>query len=144
MNAIPSNRIYGNILIALLLLFSLRVAGQLIQVISPTEFLPPLESWQGSKIPYGVLFGIQMAIIVLVAIVARRIWYGALVPNRRIGAILLSVGMVYFTVMLARLVLGLTVLSGHVWFAKPIPAFFHLVLAGMVLTIGHYHWRRRP
>jgi hypothetical protein len=27
------------------------------------------------------------------------------------------------------------------WFAKPLPALFHMVLAGYVLTLGHYHRR---
>jgi len=136
-------KIYTYWLFGLSALFSLRVLGQLIQVAFPVGFLPALEAWQGSSIPYGVLLGIQVAIIALVLLLARRIRYGTLIPNRRMGGILLTLGAVYFTVMLARLVLGLTVLSDHPWFAKPIPAFFHLVLAGMVLTIGHYHWRHR-
>jgi len=142
-NRTAGGTLHATWLIGLSALFSLRVLGQLIQVLSPVSFLPALESWQGSSIPYWALLGIQLAIIALVVILARRIHYGRLIPNRRIGCILLILGAVYFTVMLARLVLGLTVLSGHPWFAKPIPAFFHLVLAGMVLTIGHYHWRRR-
>jgi hypothetical protein len=43
--------------------------------------------------------------------------------------------------MLLRLILGLTLLSSVSWFATPIPAFFHLVLASIVLVIGHYHYR---
>ena len=143
MNRTAGGKLHATWLIGLSALFLLRVLGQLIQVLYPVGFLPSLESWQGSSIPYGVLLGIQLAIIALVLLIARRIHLGRVIPNRRIGAILLILGAVYFTVMLARLVLGLTVLSGHPWFAKPIPAFFHLVLAGMVLTIGHYHWRRR-
>jgi hypothetical protein len=29
------------------------------------------------------------------------------------------------------------------WFAKSLPALFHLVLAGFVLTLGHYHLNAR-
>jgi hypothetical protein len=48
-------------------------------------------------------------------------------------------GVLYFGSMSARLVLGLAVFSDVAWFAKPLPALFHLVLAGYVLTLGHYH-----
>jgi hypothetical protein len=43
--------------------------------------------------------------------------------------------------MLARLVLGATVLSSQRWFARPLPTIFHIVLATYLLLCGHYHLR---
>ena len=33
---------------------------------------------------------------------------------------------------------GLTFLADHPWFAKSLPAFFHVVLASFLLLLGHY------
>ena len=41
--------------------------------------------------------------------------------------------------MLARLLLGFTLLTHVRWFASPLPAFFHLVLAAYVLLFGYVH-----
>lgn len=104
------------------------------------DYFPDLEYWQGSGIPYGGILAIQLAIMVGVALLAYRIMHGHLLARKRLGRVLLILGAVYFIVMLLRLLLGVTVLTDSPWFAKSIPAFFHLVLAAMVLTIGHYHW----
>jgi hypothetical protein len=52
----------------------------------------------------------------------------------------LTIGSLYFLSMVARLLLGLTVLNHQRWFASPIPTIFHLVLAAWVLVYGHFHW----
>jgi len=96
------------------------------------------QQWQGSSLPYPVLLTFQMLIVLVVAIVIRRISVGKLKPNIRQGRLLLALGSFYFFVMLLRLAFGLTIFSSVSWFAKPIPAFFHLVLASIVLLIGHY------
>ncbi|MBI5450818.1 MAG: hypothetical protein HY940_05620 [Gammaproteobacteria bacterium] len=137
-------RRYAFLLSILLAMFSLRVIGQLIQITSPVDFLPLLESWQGSDLPYTVLLSSQLVIIVLVTILAFRIHAGSLIPRRRLGKILWMFGILYFVIMFARLILGVTVLADYPWFAKPVPAIFHLVLSGMVLTLGHYHCHQQP
>ena len=43
--------------------------------------------------------------------------------------------------MVVRLMLGLTVLSSHYWFANHLPTFFHLVLASFMLVAGAFHLR---
>lgn len=120
-------------------LFAFRVAAQLVQYASTVVFLPPFEAWQGSGLSYPVLLTSQLLILALMAwgtnTVSRRV--GA---SRRVGSWLVTLGSVYFGSMTARLVLGLTILAHVAWFAKPLPALFHMVLAGYVLTLGHYHW----
>ena len=61
----------------------------------------------------------------------------AVIGKRWIAAVILA-GAVYFALMAARLILGLTILSSSVWFATWIPAVFHLVLASEVLLVGGY------
>jgi hypothetical protein len=127
----------------LLGLFCFRVCGQLIQSRFAVPFLPAFEQWQGSSLPYGVLLASQIVIIAMFAFIAWRFSSGRITPRPALGATLLALGGVYFAVMLARLVLGLTVLSHSHWFASHIPAFFHLVLAGFIVLVGHFHWRNR-
>ena len=122
-------------------LFVLRVTAQLVQYACPTGLLPPFDAWQGSGLDYPVLLTTQLVIL------AAMVWGTAAVYRRarggkRAGQWLIVIGAVYFGSMCARLVLGLTVLAELAWFAKPLPALFHLVLAGYVLTLGHYHLRR--
>lgn len=122
-------------------LFALRVAAQLVQYASPTRFLPPFEAWQGSGLAYPVLVASQLTILTAM------VWGTGAVRRRprvrkTVGRWLIALGAVYFSSMAVRLVLGLTVLSDLAWFAKPLPALFHLVLASYVLTLGRYHSRR--
>ncbi len=113
-----------------------RVAGQFIQVVAPVEFLPPLERWQGSNLPYPALFAAQVGILVLIAWVYRRVAAGRRVMSPRMAGPVIALGAVYFGVMAIRLVLGLTVMADIKWFASPIPTSFHLVLATTVMVIG--------
>jgi hypothetical protein len=122
-------------------LFALRAAAQLVQYASPTRFLPPFDAWQGSGLAYPLLLASQLLILVAMAWGAGVVYRRARV-RRSVGRWLVVLGGLYFGSMSVRLALGLTVLSDLAWFAKPLPALFHVVLAGYVLTLGHYHSRR--
>jgi hypothetical protein len=126
------------VLWSLTALFAFRVAAQLVQYASPNRLLPSFEAWQGSGLDYPVLLASQLLILVFMAWqttgVSRQV-----LARRRVGVWLIALGAVYFVTMSARLVLGLTLLAAVSWFAKPLPAFFHMVLAAYLLTLGHYH-----
>lgn len=115
-----------------------RVAGQLIQVLAPVEFLPPLEAWQGSNLPYPVLLAAQVGILALIAWISARMAAGRRVTSPRLASPVIALGAIYFGVMLVRLVLGFTVMADIKWFASPIPTTFHLVLASIVMLTGVY------
>ena len=115
-----------------------RVAGQLIQVLAPVEFLPPQDAWQGSNLPYPVLFAAQMAIVVLVAFISARMAAGRRVLSPRMAGPVIAFAAIYFSAMAIRLLLGLTAMTHVKWFASPISATFHLVLAAIVLLTGIY------
>ena len=120
-------------------LFALRVAAQPAALVVNVTWLPPFDSWHGGVLPYPVLLLAQFAILGWLAWTARRFGSGRIEPSRRLGRASLRFGTVYFVVMLVRLVLGLSVLSHVRWFASPLPAFFHLVLASYVVLFGIVH-----
>ena len=118
--------------------FLCRVAGHLVQVISPVGFLPPAASWQGSDLPYPVLLTSQIAILGLIGWVSTRMAAGRSVFPSRWGSPVIVLGAIYFGAMAARLVLGLTTMADVKWFAASIPAIFHLVLASAAILTGAY------
>jgi hypothetical protein len=58
-------RRYFWVLIALLLLFCLRVLGQILVAFFKVSFLPPMEKWFSGLLPYPELLATQILIIVL-------------------------------------------------------------------------------
>jgi len=126
---------------ALTILFAFRVAAQAVQLASPTAVLPPFEAWQGSGLDYPVLLASQLLILGVMVAGATSVSRGVHASSR-VGVWLLALGSVYLGAMAVRLVLGLTMLAHVPWFAKPLPALFHLVLSGYLLTLGHYHLTR--
>ncbi|MBN9318414.1 MAG: hypothetical protein BGN86_03070 [Caulobacterales bacterium 68-7] len=133
---------HARLLGVLLAAFIGRVAAQLVQAWRPVGWLPPFDAWQSGALPYPVLVASQVAIIVLALWVIRGVATGRMRRSTTLGRVLLAFGAIYFIGMAARLVLGLTVLSHVGWFTAILPAIFHLVLAGFVLTWADYHRRR--
>jgi hypothetical protein len=120
-------------------LFALRVAAQPAALVASAAWLPPFDSWHGGVLPYPVLLLSQVAILGWLGWTARQFGAGAIAPSRPMGYAAVAFGTVYFGVMLIRLLLGVTVLADVRWFASPLPAFFHLVLATYVLLFGLVH-----
>lgn len=79
-------------------------------------------------------------IIVVMGLVAWRFHRAQVVAKRKMGIVLLLLGTLYFSVMLIRLLVGFADMSEAVWFHRPIPSIFHLVLATFVLLVGHFHY----
>jgi hypothetical protein len=123
-------------------LFSLRVMAQLSTLFVDIPYLPPFAHWHSGALPYGLLLACQLAIIALLIRTAVVFSSGRVSPVHRVGVVLLIAGVAYFALMLARLILGLTVLGDHQWFTSHIPTFFHLVLATFVLLLGKFHLTR--
>jgi hypothetical protein len=107
----------------------------------PLPILPPFEAFQGSRVPYGLLLAVQLVILGLMLRVAWRIHTDRLAPSGRAGRWLAGLGGVYMAVAAGRIAVGLAVPGAPAWFSTWIPAFFHLVLAGFVLTVARYHLR---
>ena len=117
----------------LLALFALRVLGQLLVVTGLAPFLPPMDDWQSGLLPYPLLFVSQMLILALLGtvslqfsrgigyFVARRVWLGT---PLWIAGWLYAIGMIVRYAALRR---------------DRIPVVFHIVLAGFLLVVAHYH-----
>jgi hypothetical protein len=124
----------------LLALFAFRVLAQPLSLVLHSAILPRFDSWQGAVLPYGLLLAAQLLLLTAFGWTAYRFSTGVVRPRRSVGAVALTIGSLYFLSMVARLLLGLTVLNHQRWFASPIPTIFHLVLAAWVLVYGHFHW----
>ena len=142
-SAPPHLRPFALTLALLLLIFGLRVAGQVVQWLGPVSFLPPFSAWHSSLLPYPLLLGLQLGMLATGALVTAGVARGRIRPNPRWAAPLLSLGCIYFAAMAYRLgyALGPAARGG---FAQPIPAFFHLVIAAWVIALGLYHHRSAP
>ena len=121
-------------------LFLCRVVAQPLALVVHSAVLPPFEAWHSGAIPYSLLLASQRLILAASGWMAWRFSIGAVEPRRPIGLAAIAVGGLYFLGMVARLVLGATVLSDVRWFASPVPTVFHLVLAGYLLLVGRFHY----
>jgi hypothetical protein len=130
---------YFRLLLALWLLFLFRVIVQALQKWSPVDIFPAFDRWYSGALAYGWLLSAQLIILILMARVVVGFLKGMQTPNRRYGQWFIGIGMVYFGVMLVRLILGLTIAIDHPWLGMTIPAVFHLVLALFLLVMGHFH-----
>ena len=139
---INANGSYASLLWLLSFLFAARVIGQAVQRCTPQLFLPPIAAFQGSNLPYGLLLPVQLAILALMAFVSWRVQNGMLAPSLRAGNVLAWLGGIYMAGALARIVVGLAAPGAPEWFRTWIPALFHVVLAGFVLTLAVYHRHR--
>ena len=124
-------------------LFIVRVIAQPLSLVVDSPLLPRFESWHGGVLPYPALLLAQLLIIAWLARTAWRFSKGNVTPHRRRGVWVTAFGVVYFGGMLARLILGLTVMGESRWFTSYLPTFFHLVLASFVLLYGHFHLHSR-
>jgi len=123
-------------------LFGFRVVAQAVQRVHELPYLPPFDAWHGGVLPYPLLLASQIVIFALLIFVLRRLRTTGIAPARWRYRACFALGGAYFAFMFVRLAAGLTVFADHPWFSKTIPAFFHLVLAGFLLLLGHYFYSR--
>lgn len=135
-------RRYLPCMLALAGLFVLRVLAQLIQAVRPVPFLPPFEAWHGAVLPYPLLVAVQIVVILMMVRILRQVQTDSIVPGQWKHRMCFVLGGIYFSFMGFRLCAGLTFLANHAWFSKSLPAFFHVVLAAFILTLGHYIYKK--
>jgi hypothetical protein len=90
-----------------------------------------------------VLLLFQIAIIVFCSLVVLRFHTAVVEQNSRKGVLYLTIGTIYFAVMLFRLVAGYSFAAEHHWLAARLPTYFHLVLACFLLALGFFHCHER-
>ena len=114
-------------------------------VFAGVAWLPPAEAWYSGLMPYRWLLPSQWLIIVGLAAIVRTFARGRPVrPRAEAGRWLTGLGAAYAGVMLARYSMRMALYPTERWGGGAIPIAFHLVLAAIVLTLGHYHRRHTP
>lgn len=129
---------------ALLALFVLRVAGQLLVALGGAPWLPPMEEWYSGLLPYGPLLASQIVIIVVLTKVCLDLTRGSgcFADTRpRLGSWLWVFGWIYLSAMILRHVLRMAFYPEERWTGGTIPIVFHWVLASYLLTLAAYHRR---
>jgi hypothetical protein len=129
---------YALALAALTGLFASRVVAQAIQRWYPLEALPPFHMFQGGSMPYEYLIAVQIALLAWMGIATRRVSAGQ-PPRHAAAQVLTWFGAIYMAGSLARILVGMSIADAPAWFTAWIPAAFHIVLAGFVLTLAQYH-----
>jgi sterol desaturase/sphingolipid hydroxylase (fatty acid hydroxylase superfamily) len=142
--AVPSARrpsLPGTWLAVLTVAFAGRVVAQPLSLVPGFGWLPPFEAWHSATLPYGLLLASQILILAALARTTIGVQRGTVLPKPSLGRPLALAGTAYAGAMLARLVLGATLLSDVRWFASPLPTVFHLILASWVLVCAAFHAR---
>jgi hypothetical protein len=90
---------------------------------------------------YWQLLAVQIALLAWLTRIALRHTRGTVEPRQDVGNTLLVLGSLYAGIVIVRFAVGAFELSEADWFDRPIPTFFHAVLAAWVLCVGGFHWR---
>ncbi len=125
-------------------LFTFRVLAQLIQFTFPVPLLPPFSAWQSGVLPYPILVFSQLIILTVLFRVSLRHAQGKVEANRELGKRVFILGTIYAAVMVTRYILHMVRFPEDRWIGGSIPIFFHLVLAGFLLTVGIFHLKHGP
>jgi len=134
---------YALVLSLLLVLFCLRVLGQLLVAFFHVPFLPPMEEWFSGVLSYPLLLASQILIVILYGKVCFDFATGTgyfVMPKLRLGVGLLNFGAIYLGVMVLRYALRMLLYPHERWIGGSIPIFFHWDLASFLLILGYYHW----
>lgn len=137
-----SARRLAPLLWALLLIFILRVIGQMLVALGWQGFLPPMEEWYSGLIPYPWLVVSQITIIVLYGKVCLDFSRGDGFfsrPHRGLGKGLLIFGSIYLGAMISRYIFRMILHPEARWLGGTIPIFLHWVLATFLLLVGNFH-----
>ena len=139
-------RAYSLVLGVLSAAFAARVLGQLLVAGLGVEFLPPMDAWYSSLIPYPVLLILQIGIIGIQVGVSRKLWVGAgalAAPRPRLGRALAWVSLIYVLAMVTRYLMTRVMLPETGRFGDMIPIVFHWVLAAYLWILSR-HFRGLP
>jgi hypothetical protein len=137
---------YFWVLLLLLILFCLRVLGQMLVAFFHVSFLPPMKEWYSGLMPYPELLPAQFLIILLFSRICLDFFRGRgyfVSSHHRLGKGLHWFGWIYFVSMIVRYILRMSLYPEARWFGGCIPIVFHCVLASYLLTMSSYY-RRTP
>jgi ABC-type xylose transport system permease subunit len=117
-------------------LFFARVVGQIEVLLVEPHWLPAMQAWYSGILPYPLLLPIQIALLVLMGVLAIR----TRAPRERTGAaartskILRTLAVLYVAGMAVRLILIVHLYGRDYYLHGAIPVVFHWVLGLFVLV----------
>lgn len=120
-------------------LFAARVVGQLESLLVAPHWLPDMDAWYSGLLPYPALLPAQIAILMLMAVVAwnPRVRSGSFARSSpRTAQALRMLAGIYFAVMAVRLAVNIQANGIDFWREGAIPVAFHWVLALFMLVSG--------
>ena len=134
-----SARAYAAVMGVLLVLFLLRVVGQILVAVAPPRWLPPMARWYSGLMPYRYLLPTQLAFLILmtamiVSVARQAPPLGTASPS--VGAWIVWASYVYALGMVVRSVRYATAAPGRR--GVLIPIAFHFVLAAFLFVYGSY------
>lgn len=135
-------RRYAPWLWSLLALFAMRVLGQVLVAFLGVRWLSPMAEWMSGLLPYRFLLPAQLAILVLLGVVAADFSRGRgsfVAPRRAFARVAPALGWVYLSSMALRYALSMSLHPERRWLGQTIPIAFHCVLATFVILFGRYH-----
>lgn len=117
----------------LLVLFILRVAGQLLVLMAQPAWLPPMKDWYSGVVPYFILLPVQIGIIALMVAMIGQARLG--IPDRQLSMGLIAFAVIYALGMIVRLVILRRRHPEYRWYeGGMIPILFHWVLAAFLVV----------
>jgi hypothetical protein len=120
-------------------LFAARVVGQFEASLVAPAWLPDMDAWYSGLMPYPLLLPAQIALLMLMAVVAwnRRVRTGRFArSNPRAAGLLRIFAGLYFAGMAVRLGVNVFENGAEFWRHGAIPVAFHWVLALFLLVSG--------
>ena len=124
-----------------LLLFILRVLGQIFVAIYQVSWLPPMSEWYSGVMPYYQLLPAQFTIMMLMTVIVYDFTRSSgffFVTNSSTSTGLIFFSIIYFSSMVIRYIIKMTRHPEKRWFRETIPIFFHSVLATFLFLCGTY------
>ncbi len=125
---------------ACIVMFFLRVVGQLEVLLLAPSWLPPMNDWYSGLIPYPILLPLQIAILMLMSAVVMRERRASPCASASWQPWVRNIAIVYFAVMVLRLSVQLLRGADDFIDAGGIPVAFHWILALFLLVLA----RRNP
>jgi hypothetical protein len=119
-----------------ILLFLLRVVGQFEVLLLAPDWLPPMYDWYSGLIPYPILLPLQIVILMIMASVVVREMQASHHASGHWKRWVRGMAIVYFALMLLRLIVQLIRGADSVIEAGGIPVAFHWVLALFLLLLA--------
>jgi hypothetical protein len=137
--ATPRSCSAGALLWSCIALFAARVVGQFESLLVAPAWLPDMDAWYSGLLPYPLLLPVQMALLMVMAVVAwnRRVRTGCFArSNPRAAGVVRILACIYFVVMAMRLGVNVIDNGAEFWRHGAIPVAFHWVLALFLLVSG--------